>query len=224
MSTGRVRRRSFASFRARRRDFLFDSRLSFRAVPEGREARRDCASRRGGAGDWREDPRRILDAPAHELTVVPEFTYFARVLRVRVRACDACLGAENAAATSPAVAKGRLAASAPRSAIGGLRSGSRPSPCNPSRNAGSAGGGGISRPAHSVSAELWWRSGGAPPATARASGVRRAIHPRLRREALGRNTSRRAAQPHSRRLPRPAVCACSASCRRLPAMLRAGKR
>ena len=107
-------------------------------------------------------------------------------------------------------------------------------------------GGGISRPAHSVSAELVWRSGGARgclrtlrvrlrrifpplrfgafPATARASGVRRAIHPRLRREALGRNTSRRAAQPHSRRLPRPAVCACSASCRRLPAMLRAGKR
>ena len=52
--------------------------------------------------------------------------------------CVACRGAENAAATSPAVAKGRLAASAPRSAIGGLRSGSRPSPCNPSRNAGSA--------------------------------------------------------------------------------------
>ena len=47
--------------------------------------------------------------------------------------------------------------------------------------------------------------------------------PRLRRVALGRNTSRRAAHPHSRRLARPAVCACSASCRRLPAMLRANE-
>ena len=56
---------------------------------------------------------------------------------MRVRVCG-WVGAENAAATSPAVAQGRLAASAPRSAIGGLRSGSRPSPCNPSRNAGSA--------------------------------------------------------------------------------------
>ena len=65
---------------------------------------------------------------------------------------------------------------------------------------------------------------GALPATARAYGVRRAIQPRLRSGALGRNTSRRAAQAQSRRLARPAVCACSASCRRLPAMLRAGKR
>ena len=65
------------------------------------------------------------------------------------------------------------------------------------------------------------RCGGAPPATARASAVRRAIQPRLRSEALGRNTSRRAAQAQSRRLARPAVCACSASCRRLHASLRA---
>ena len=67
------------------------------------------------------------------------------------------------------------------------------------------------------------RFGGAPPATARASAVRRAIQPRLRSGALGRNTSRRAAQAQSRRLARPAVCACSASCRRLPAMLRANE-
>ena len=64
------------------------------------------------------------------------------------------------------------------------------------------------------------RFGGAPPATARASAVRRAIQPRLRSEALGRNTSLRAAQAQSRRLARPAVCACSASCRLLRAWLR----
>ena len=143
-----------------------------------------------------------------------------RVCCVCCGVCCVRLDAENAAATSPAVAQGRLAASASRSAIGRLRSGSRPSPCNPSRDAGSAKGGGISRPAHSVSAEHGGRCGGAPPATARPSGVRRAIHPRLRSGALGRNTSRRAAHPHPRRLPRPAARACSASCRRLRAPLR----
>ena len=65
----------------------------------------------------------------------------------------ACQGAGNAAATSPARGGGRLAASSPRSAIARLPSGASPSPVIPPPRAGSAKGGGIPRPAHSVSAE-----------------------------------------------------------------------
>ena len=88
-------------------------------------------------------------------------------------ACDVvCVfayhGAGNAAATSPARGGGRLAASAPRSAITRLRSGSRPSPCIPPPRAGSAKGGGIPRPAHSVSAE---------PGYGRRCGARGALRP-----------------------------------------------
>ena len=128
-----------------------------------------------------------------------------------------CRGAGNGVATSPAVAEGHLAASAPRSAIARLRSGSRPSPCSPPREAGSAKGGGIPRPAHSVSfCAFLVRCGGAPPATARPSGVRRGIpSPDTARSAWGWIQPSCASQPSRRRLPRPAVRACSASCRRL---------
>ena len=75
-----------------------------------------------------------------------------------VRACGVRASARqyagNAAATSPARGGGRLAASSPRSAIVRLPSGASPSPCIPPPRAGSANGGGIPRPAHSVSAEL----------------------------------------------------------------------
>ena len=54
----------------------------------------------------------------------------------------------------PPCDKRRLAESARRSTIGRLRSGARPTQSGASRTAGSAYGGGISRPAHSVSAEL----------------------------------------------------------------------
>ena len=54
----------------------------------------------------------------------------------------------------PPCEKCRLAESARRSTIGRLRSGARPTQSGASRTAGSAYGGGISRPAHSVSAEL----------------------------------------------------------------------
>ena len=129
----------------------------------------------------------------------------------------ACQYAGNAAATSPARGGGRLAASAPRSAITRLRSGSRPSPCIPPPRAGSAKGGGIPRPAHSVSVCAFLvRCGGAPPATARPSGVRRGIpSPDTARSAWGWIQPSCASQPSRRRLPRPAVRACSASCRRL---------
>ena len=75
----------------------------------------------------------------------------------------------------PPCGKGRLISRPHRSTIGRLPSGAVASPCDPSCMAGSAVGGGISRPARLVSAELRVRSGGAPPATARPSGVRRAI-------------------------------------------------
>ena len=68
--------------------------------------------------------------------------------------CGASQYAGNAAATSPARGGGRLASSSPRSAIVRLPSGASPSPCIPPPRAGSANGGGIPRPAHSVSAEL----------------------------------------------------------------------
>ena len=55
----------------------------------------------------------------------------------------------------PPCDKRRLAESAHRSTIGRLPSGARPTQSGASRTAGSAYGGGISRPAHSVSAELW---------------------------------------------------------------------
>ena len=64
----------------------------------------------------------------------------------------------------PPCEKCRLAESARRSTIGRLRSGARPTQSGASRTAGSAYGGGISRPAHSVSAELrealWRRTAG----------------------------------------------------------------
>ena len=101
-------------------------------------------------------------------------------------------GAGNAAATSPARGGGRLAASAPRSAITRLRSGSRPSPCIPPPRTGSANGGGIPRPAHSVSAEPGCgRRCGAPPAPADSCGAPRADAARSVVARLGRNTSRR---------------------------------
>ena len=87
----------------------------------------------------------------------------------------ACRGAGNAAATSPARGGGRLAASSPRSAIARLPSGASPSPCIPPPQAGSAKGGGIPRPAHSVSAE---------PGCGRRCGARgclRTLRVRLRR-------------------------------------------
>ncbi len=87
----------------------------------------------------------------------------------------ACQYAGNAAATSPARSGGRLAASSPRSAIARLPSGASPSPCIPPPRAGSANGGGIPRPAHSVSAEpgCGWRCG--------ARGCLRTLRVRLRR-------------------------------------------
>ena len=129
----------------------------------------------------------------------------------------ACQGAGNAAATSPARGGGRLAASSPRSAITRLPSGASPSPVIPPPQAGSAKGGGIPRPAHSVSVCVCLvRCGGAPPATARPSGVRRVIRsPDTVRSAWGRIQPSSASQPSRRHLPRPAVRACFASCRRL---------
>ena len=95
-------------------------------------------------------------------------------------------------ATSPARGGGRLAASAPRSAITRLRSGSRPSPCIPPPQAGSAKGGGIPRPAHSVSAEPGCgRRIGAPPAPADSCGASRPHAARSAVARLGRNTSLR---------------------------------
>ena len=87
----------------------------------------------------------------------------------------ACQYAGNAAATSPARGGGRLAASSPRSAIARLPSGASPSPGIPPPRAGSAKGGGIPRPAHSVSAE---------PGYGRRCGARgclRTLRVRLRR-------------------------------------------
>ena len=104
----------------------------------------------------------------------------------------ACRGAGNAAATSPARGGGRLASSSPRSAIARLPSGASPSPCIPPPRAGSANGGGIPRPAHSVSAEpgCGLRCG-APPAPADSGGAPRADAARSAVARLGRNTSRR---------------------------------
>ena len=60
------------------------------------------------------------------------------------------------------------------------------------------------------------RCGGAPPATARPSGVRRGIpSPDTARSAWGWIQPSCASQPSRRRLPRPAVRAYSASCRLL---------
>ena len=117
-------------------------------------------------------------------------------MRMRV-ACDvvcvfAYQGAGNAAATSPARGGGHLAASSPRSAIARLPSGASPSPCIPPPRAGSANGGGIPRPAHSVSAEpeCGWRCS-APPAPADSGGAPRPHAARSAVAQLGRNTSRR---------------------------------
>ena len=104
----------------------------------------------------------------------------------------ACRGAGNAAATSPARGGGRLAASSPRSAIARLPSGASPSPVIPPPRAGSAKGGGIPRPAHSVSAEPGHgRRRGAPPAPADSCGAPRPHAARSAVARLGRNTSRR---------------------------------
>ena len=104
----------------------------------------------------------------------------------------ACRGAGNAAATSPARGGGRLASSSPRSAIARLPSGASPSPCIPPPRAGSANGGGIPRPAHSVSAEPGrGRRCGAPPAPADSCGAPRPYAARSAVARLGRNTSRR---------------------------------
>ena len=65
----------------------------------------------------------------------------------------ACQYAVNAVATSPAMREVPPGCVRAPSTIGRLPSGARPSPCAASRKAGSACGGGISRPAHSVSAE-----------------------------------------------------------------------
>ena len=130
-----------------------------------------------------------------------------------------CAG--NAAATSPARGGGRLATSSPRSAITRLPSGASPSPCIPPPQAGSANGGGIPRPAHSVSAEPeCGRRCGArgclrtlrvrlrrifPPLRFGAFPrirlhPRGAIHPPLRRAWLGRDASLRQSHPSRRRL------------------------
>ena len=94
-----------------------------------------------------------------------------RVVVVCVWCVFASQGAGNAAATSPARGGGRLAASSPRSAIARLPSGASPSPCIPPSQAGSAKGGGIPRPAHSVSAEpVYGRRCGAPPAPPPVAG------------------------------------------------------
>ena len=104
----------------------------------------------------------------------------------------ACQYAGNAAATSPARGGGRLAASSPRSAITRLPSGASPSPCIPPPQAGSAKGGGIPRPAHSVSAEpRCGRRGGAPPSPADSCGAPRPHAARSAVARLGRNTSLR---------------------------------
>ena len=128
--------------------------------------------------------------------------------------CFACQYAGNAAATSPARGGGRLAASSPRSAIARLPSGASPSPVIPPPQAGSADGGGIPRPAHSVSAEpgRGRRCGargclrtlrvrlrriypplrsGTFPAPADSCGAPRADAARSAVARLGRNTSRR---------------------------------
>ena len=89
-------------------------------------------------------------------------------------------------------AEGRLAASSPRSAIARLPSGASPSPCIPPPQAGSAKGGGIPRPAHSVSAEPGCgRRIGAPPAPADSCGASRPHAARSAVARLGRNTSLR---------------------------------
>ena len=104
----------------------------------------------------------------------------------------ACRGAGNAAPTSPARGGGRLATSSPRSAIARLPSGASPSPAIPPPRAGSAKGGGIPRPTHSVSAEPGYgRRCGAPPAPADSCGAPRADAARSAVARLGRNTSRR---------------------------------
>ena len=104
----------------------------------------------------------------------------------------ACQGAGNAAATSPVRGGGRLAVSSPRSAIARLPSGASPSPCIPPPQAGSAKGGGIPRPAHSVSAEPGCgRRCGAPPAPADSCGVPRPHAARSAVARLGRNASLR---------------------------------
>ena len=95
-------------------------------------------------------------------------------------------------ATSPARGGGRLAASSPRSAIARLPSGASPSPVIPPPQAGSAKGGGIPRPAHSVSAEpRCGRRVGAPPAPADSCGAPRPHAARSAVARLGRNTSLR---------------------------------
>ena len=104
----------------------------------------------------------------------------------------ACQYAGNAAAPSPARGGGRLATSSPRSAIARLPSGASPSPCIPPLRAGSAKGGGIPRPAHSVSAEpRCGRRVGAPPAPADSCGAPRPHAARSAVARLGRNTSLR---------------------------------
>ena len=103
-----------------------------------------------------------------------------------------CQGAGNAAATSPARGGGRLAASSPHTAIARLPSGARPSPCIPPPQAGSAKGGGIPRPAHSVSAEpAYGHRVGAPPVPADSCGAPRPHAARSAVVRLGRNTSLR---------------------------------
>ena len=78
------------------------------------------------------------------------------------------------------------------SAIARLPSGASPSPCIPPPRAGSANGGGIPRPAHSVSAEPeCGRRVGAPPAPADSCGVPRPYAARSAVARLGRNTSLR---------------------------------
>ena len=113
-------------------------------------------------------------------------------MRKRAWCVFASQGAGNAAATSPARGGGRPAASSPRSAIARLPSGASPSPVIPPPRAGSAKGGGIPRPAHSVSAEpVCGRRCGAPPAPADSCGVPRPHAARSAVARLGRNTSRR---------------------------------
>ena len=116
----------------------------------------------------------------------------------------ACRGAGNAAATSPARGGGRLASFSPRSAIARLPSGASPSPCIPPPRAGSANGGGIPRPAHSVSAE---------PGHGRRCGARGALRPlRALRSRLPSASLRHISG--SGGFLRGAACGCGAVCRR----------
>ena len=112
----------------------------------------------------------------------------------------ACQYAGNAAATSPARGGGRLAASSPRSTIARLPSGASPSPCIPPPQAGSANGGGIPRPAHSVSAE---------PGCGRRVGAHGALRP-LRALCFARGCP----PLRSGGFLRGAASACGAVCRR----------